>query len=179
MGQIKEPKRVTPVASVFTGNETLFAAIEAVLTSRLGLCIYKSERLPFVHTTYYEAEMGPNLTRIIFAFEALIDPGRLPALKNWSNRLEDNWRTDGRRQVNIDLGYVSLAKVVLATTKDHAHRLYLGEGIFGEVTLYYCGGEFQAWPWTYPDYASPSYRKLFNTVRSLHRRQIKVLESQI
>ena len=113
--------------------------------------------------------MGPDLTRIIFAFTKLLDPADLPSLKTWSNQLENAWSKNGSRRVNIDVGYVSLAKLVLASTKDHAHRLYLGQGIYGEVTLYYAGGEFQPWPWTYPDYASLTYRKIFGTIREQHR----------
>ncbi len=173
MGQIRAPEKVTPIASVFTGDDNMFIVVESELTKRLGRCIYKSEQLPFTHTNYYTAEMGPDLTRIIFAFDYLLDPAELPALKRWSNDLEDTWSWDGRRQVNIDMGYVTLAKLVLATTKDHAHRLYLGQGIYGEVTLHYENGQFQPWPWTYPDYASPSYRQILGTIRELHRLKLR------
>ncbi|NMA54573.1 MAG: DUF4416 family protein [Firmicutes bacterium] len=173
MGQAKAPEQVTPVASVFTADNAMFAVVESTLTDRLGPCIYQSERLPFAHTSYYEDEMGPDLTRIIFAFTKLLDPADLPSLKTWSNQLENAWSKNGSRRVNIDVGYVSLAKLVLASTKDHAHRLYLGQGIYGEVTLYYAGGEFQPWPWTYPDYASLTYRKIFGTIREQHRLKLR------
>ncbi len=173
MGQIKTPEKVTPIASVFTGDDSMFADVESELTTQLGPCAYKSDKLSFAHTDYYTEEMGSNLKRIIFAFEALVDPAELPALKKWSNNLEDTWSRNGKRRVNIDMGYVTLAKLVLATTKDHAHRLYLGQGIYGEVTLHYVSGEFQPWPWTYPDYASPTYRQIFGTIRELHRLKLR------
>jgi len=176
LGQVRAPEQVTPIASVFTGDDDMLTAAQSELTGRLGRCVYKSERLPFAHTMYYEAEMGADLTRIIFAFGNLIDPAQLPALKNWSNDLENRWSQEGRRRVNIDVGYVSLAKLVLATTKDHAHRLYLGQGIYGEVTLHYVSGEFRPWPWTYPDYASLSYRKMFGAIRELHRLELRTLQ---
>ncbi|BCV25565.1 DUF4416 family protein [Gelria sp. Kuro-4] len=173
MGRVTVPEPVTPIASVFTGDEGLFAAVRAALAERLGPCIYASPVLPFDHTDYYAAEMGPDLKRRLFAFADLVDPGELPALKHWSNSLEAHWAVDGRRRVNIDVGYITLAKLVLATTKDHAHRLYLGKGIYGEVTLRYVGGRFEPWPWTYPDYASPAYRKICAEIRELHRARLR------
>jgi len=55
---------------------------------------------------------------------------------------------------------------VLATTKDHAHRIYLSDGIYGEVTLRWRKHQWEAWPWTYPDYDAPTYHAFFSTVRS-------------
>ena len=75
--------------------------------------------------------------------------------------------TDGpARPVNLDMGYVDGGKLVLATTKDYAHRLYLGAGIYGEVTLRWRAGAFEPWEWTYPDYRSGHYREFFAQVRA-------------
>jgi len=129
--------------------------------------------LPFDHTDYYAAEMGCDLKRRIFAFQELICPSQLPDLKLWSNSIEEDWAVSGKRRVNIDVGYISLGKLVLATTKNHSHRLYLGEGIYGEVTLRFVRGHFEPWPWTYPDYASTEYRKIFGEIRELHRKKLR------
>jgi hypothetical protein len=80
-----------------------------------------------------------------------------------------------RRLLNLDPGYISLGKLVLATTKDYSHRLYLGQGIYGEVTLYYRHGAFHPWEWTYPDYASERYCQLFAAIRSLYVQQLNAL----
>jgi hypothetical protein len=173
MGKIKTPEPVTPIASVFTSDEKLFESAKEILSKELGPCIYESTVLPFNHTDYYTAEMGSGLKRRIFAFEKLVDPSKLPALKLWSNSIEEDWAVGGKRQVNIDVGYVSLGKLVLASTKNHSHRIYLGEGIYGEVTLRFVGGEYQPWPWTYPDYASLQYRKIFAEIRRLHREKLR------
>lgn len=173
MGKIKTPKLVTPIASIFTSNEDLFCYVKSTLSKSLGKCIYKSALLPFDRTDYYSAEMGENLKRRIFAFKTLVDPSELPSLKNWTNNLEKGLAIDKKRRVNIDIGYVSLSKLVLATTKDYSHRLYLGKGIYGEVTLRFLKGRFQPWPWTYPDYASDKYCEIFNQIRELHRQKLK------
>ena len=104
-------------------------------------------------------------------------PGELPAIKWKTNELERATAPDGGRQVNIDPGYVSLGKMVLASTKNHAHRLYLGEGIYGEGTLTYQRGRFRAWPWTYPDYASDRYCALFDQIRERYKAQLRALSS--
>jgi hypothetical protein len=72
---------------------------------------------------------------------------------------------------------VDLAKLVLASTKDHGHRVYLGQGIYAEVTLQYRGGRFQPWPWTYPDYASEEYCRLFGEIRALYHAQLRALRA--
>ncbi|HHX23864.1 MAG: DUF4416 family protein [Tepidanaerobacteraceae bacterium] len=173
MGKIKTPELVTPIASVFTLEEGLFQPVQEILSEGLGTCIYESPMLLFNHTDYYTAEMGCNLKRRIFAFEKLIDPCELATIKCWSNSLEQNWAVNNKRQVNIDVGYISLGKLVLASTKDHSHRLYLGKGIYGEVTLRFVGGQFEPWPWTYPDYASLQYRKIFYEIRELQRKKLR------
>ncbi|MGI6485258.1 MAG: DUF4416 family protein [Thermoanaerobacterales bacterium] len=173
MGKIKKPEQVTPIASVLTPNEGLFEPVRVTLSKRLGQSIYTSPVLPFNHTDYYTTEMGKDLKRCIFAFMDLIEPNKLPCLKRWSNSLEQDLAVNNQRQVNIDVGYVSLGKLVLASTKNHSHRIYLDEGIYGEVTLRFVRGQFEPWPWTYPDYASPEYRKIFDEIRELHREKLR------
>ena len=106
-----------------------------------------------------------------------MNQAQLPALKNWSNDLENSWSQEGRRQVNIDVGVCELGQASSGyLPKDHAHRLYLGQGIYGEVTLHYVSGEFRPLALDYPDYTSLSYRKMFGTIRELHRLQLRTLQ---
>jgi hypothetical protein len=111
--------------------------------------------------------------RRIWAFERLVDPGTLAAIKLRTNELEMQWAEVDKRKVNLDCGYVSMAKLVLATTKNHGHRIYLGNGIYAEVTLRYRDGVFQPWPWTYPDYATPQYCALFDEIRRIYVAQLR------
>jgi hypothetical protein len=104
-----------------------------------------------------------------------VDPGELPAAKRHTNHLELTLTKGERRQVNIDPGYVSLGKLVLASTKDHGHRLYLAQGIYGEVTLTYQRGRFRPWPWTYPDYGSDHYCAMFGQIRLRYKMQLRAL----
>jgi len=81
--------------------------------------------------------------------------------------------TTGKRRINIDPGFLSLGKLILATTKDQCHRVYLGRGIFAEVTLFYKRKTFNPWPWTYLDYKSQEYIDIFNSIRAIYQKQIR------
>jgi hypothetical protein len=108
----------------------------------------------FRHSGYYAPEMGETLWRQFQVFSALRKPEELVGWKLWSNRIEGEWPKSerGGRGVNIDPGYLAPGKLVLASTKDHAHRVYLGQGIFGEITLRIKQRRFTTWEWSYPDY---------------------------
>ena len=173
MGHAKAPKPVKLIISAFAPGDELLAEAKKVVTAEWGEIDFESELLPFDHTAYYAAEFGTGLVRRIWAFARLIDPGTLAEIKVRSNELEQRWTEDGRRKVNLDPGYVALSKMVLATTKNYDHRIYVGHGIYAEVTLHYRKGAFHPWPWTYPDYASERYRTLFAAIRRLYLDQLR------
>ncbi|MBC7264570.1 MAG: DUF4416 family protein [Chloroflexi bacterium] len=173
MGQIRQPEPVKLFASLFAGRVELLDEAIVHLAAEFGSVDFCSDILPFDHTDFYTPEFGPDLVRRFVTFEPLMDPGDLAAVKRRTNEIELLWAVNGRRQVNIDPGYISAGKVVLATTKDHAHRLYLGGGIYAEVTLHYHKGTFEPWSWTYPDYASPGYIALFNDLRQRYMKQLR------
>lgn len=173
MGETKAPKPVKLIVSAFAPGDTLLAEARKALVDAWGAVDWESERLPFDHTSYYQPEFGPGLVRRIWAFGRLIDPGALAAIKGRTNELEQRWAVDGKRRVNLDPGYVSMAKLVLATTKNHGHRIYLGQGIYAEVTLCYRDQAFRPWPWSYPDYATAEYCRLFEAIRRRYIEQLR------
>ena len=175
MGQIKTPKPVKLIVGALAPGEGLLQAAREAVVAQWGAIDVESELLPFDHTTYYAREMGPHLVRRFWAFESLIAPETLPAIKVQSNQIEALWAVDGKRQVNLDPGYVSMAKLVLATTKNHGHRIYLGQGIYAEVTLQYRDKAFRPWPWTYPDYGTSRYCALFEGIRRRYLEQLRAL----
>lgn len=176
MGKAREPEPVKLVVSMFTADQELFAPVQARLEQMFGPIDFRSELFPFTHTDYYTEEFGTGLVRQFCTFERLIRPDWLPEIKISTNGLEEEYAIAGKRRINIDPGYVSLSKLVLATTKDHAHRVYVGRGIYAEVTLRYQQKAFQPWPWTYPDYASPPYLRLFEEIRRRYRMQLRTEE---
>lgn len=169
MAAVKPPKRVLPFVGMISADPDLFLRSRRHIEKSLGRLDFASEVWPFDFTRYYEGEMGPDLKRQFFAFEQPVRPDRLPELKRETNRIEalviEETLSDVPRPVNLDPGYVTLSKVVLASTKDYTHRIYLDQGIFGEVTLHFEGGRWRVWPWTYPDYASGLYDSFFTELR--------------
>ena len=157
---------------LFTSLDFLSQAKER-LVKEFGLADKESEILDFTFTGYYDEEMGAGIKRQFVSFTRLILPEQLPAIKLLTNEIEQDLALKGKRQVNIDPGYLSLAKVVLATTKDYSHRLYLGQGIYGEVTLTYAKGKFNPFPWTYPDYQTQAYRQFFEEIREIYKKQLQ------
>lgn len=177
MGEIHAPKPVKLIMPMFTGQAALFEVAEQALTAHFGPVDYRSARLLFAHTDYYTPEFGSGLERQFIAFERLIDPGRLAEIKRLTNELEQRWSEAGRRRINLDPGYITEAKLVLATTKDHGHRIYIGQGIYAEVTLTYRDKDFRPWPWTYPDYASEPYLEIMRAIRRIYVAQLRALRA--
>lgn len=137
---------------IFRDHETYVAAVET-LEGKFGPVQFESEIFDFTHTAYYEKEMGTHLKRCFISFEKPIQPDKLHECKLATGRMEKRFVDDrGARRINIDPGLVSLANLVLASTKDFAHRLYLGQGIYAEVAMLYENKTFTPLKWTYPDY---------------------------
>lgn len=122
--------------------------------------------IDFSWTEYYASEMGNNLKKIYVTFENPIDRTRLVDIKLQSNATEARSAVENNRVVNIDPGYIARDKFVLASTKDFYHRLYLGNGIFGEVTLHYRKGCFRYFNWTFPDYRDQGFIDFIEKVRA-------------
>ena len=173
MGAIKEPEPVKLIMPMITGHAELFDLAKQALVGRFGPVDYESLLLPFDHTDYYEAEFGPNLQRCFLSFEELIDPGRLAEIKCQTNEMEQDWGEGRKRRINLDPGYIALSKLVLATTKNHGHRIYIGRGIYAEVTLTYRDKDFRPWPWTYPDYRSEPYLRIVRAIRATYLSQLR------
>ncbi|MFA5384612.1 MAG: DUF4416 family protein [Eubacteriales bacterium] len=175
MGQVKEVWPVKILAGLLTRDVTLFKTVKLELEKEWGPVDQQSDLMEFNFTRYYEQELGSDLKRLFISFSGLADPGRLPEMKLFANYIEDKLSVDGRRRVNIDPGYITPARLILATTKDHAHRVYLGKGVYGDLTLIYSHsqGSFNPLPWTYPDYRSEEYVAYFKSVREMCRAQLR------
>ena len=128
----------------------------------------------FVETEYYQQTMGEDLKKQFVVFEKLVSPEAIVTAKIESNQLEIKYADlhdhSEPRPVNLDPGYISEAKLVLATTKDRDHRLYLFDGIFAEVTLHYRSKAWCSSRWTYPDYQREDFQAFFTKCR-LHLRE--------
>ncbi|MGQ9574640.1 MAG: DUF4416 family protein [Thermoguttaceae bacterium] len=140
-----------------------------------GPLALESRPFAFNQTDYYEPTMGRGLRKVFLAFAELADPADLAQWKLLTNTWEAEYAATGRhpeaRPLNLDPGYLTLAKLVLASTKDFAHRIYLGRGVFAEITLSYHHHAWQDHQWTLADYRQQAYHEFFSQCREyLHRR---------
>jgi hypothetical protein len=77
------------------------------------------------------------------------------------------------RPINLDVGYLTGAKLVLASTKDFAHRLYLRDGIFAEITMSFRKDAWASHQLTFPDFKSGIYDAFLKQARDRHLRYLK------
>ncbi len=177
MGEVRKPQPVKVFVGLLTALPSTLTELRGSLEEQFGPVDCESQLLEFAYTDYYEPEMGPDLKRMFLGFHHMASPDALVDLKLFTNLLELTFAIEGKRTVNIDPGYLTAARLVLASTKDFAHRLYLGKGIYGEVTLTYRKKDFQALPWTYPDYRSEAYREFFRELRKIYMTQLASFRS--
>ena len=168
MGKTRKYNPVKLIIGFIYKDEAVFAKAENKLRRKFGGIDFRSPVLDFNYTDYYEPEMGSGLKRRFISFRRLIRMQDLYRIKLYTNRLESRFLSAKGRLINIDPGYVDLAKLVLASTKDYAHRIYLRKGIFAEITLSYRDNSFSPNDWTYPDYRTPEYIAIFNQIRKLY-----------
>ena len=170
MGIPGNPEPVKLVCAVMGRDESMIARGRDLLAERYGPVELAGPVFDFAFTSYYEPEMGTGLVKQFFGLRQLVNPVDLADIKRTCNDFETGVaRNDGRpgRGVNIDPGYVNGAQLVLATTKNYSHRIYIGKGIYAEVTLLYTRGAFTPMPWTYRDYKTEDALSFFTCVRGV------------
>lgn len=154
------------IAGLLAASARQLEQAKTALQQKYGPIDNESGVVDFDYTLYYNNEMGNSIVRQFVTFEKLIYPGRLKQIKTETNAMEVAQSLEGLRQVNIDPGYLTLASVVLATTKDASFRVYLGDRIFAQTTLFFQDKTFQPYQWTYKDYRDRRHIEFFNIVRA-------------
>lgn len=158
----------TLVIGILLRQRGEFPALAAELAGRFGSFVLVSPWMAFDYTSYYTDEMGAPLSRRVVAFARPVVQEALPEIKLAACTLEERRSRNGRRTVNLDPGLVLAERVVLATGKPAAHRIYLGSGIYADLALIYREGGFRPLPWTYPDYAADPLKSFLEAVRARH-----------
>lgn len=168
------PSPAKLIVGMFMGDQELAAPVVERLVARFGPVDLVSPWWPFDFTDYYADEMGASLFRRMLAFQEWVDQGILAEIKVATNAIEaDMAGVDGSRNVNIDPGYLLPERFVLATGKNFTHRIYIGEGIYADLTLIYQRGRFHSLPWTYPDYADSRIQSFLIQVRKKYLADIQ------
>ena len=177
MGQISKPKPVNLIIGVLTSIPELLRQIDKILEEYFGSIDLRTDIIPFNFTDYYNEEMGVGILRQFYSFEKLIMPDEIAPIKVQTNNIEETIVSSKeysvKRPINIDPGYINESRLILASTKDFSHRIYLRDGIYAEVTLNYSKGRYETFPWTFPDYKTSDYQNFFLLVRELYVRKLK------
>lgn len=168
------PKPVKFLVSLIAGDPHLITDAAEELSRAYGRIDYMTACIPFTATSYYQPEMGEGLARRLITFENLLGPERLPEIKRYTDTLEARYaKSDGKRTVNLDPGYITLYHLILATNKKFAHRPYLRDGVYADMTLIYRKRSFHPLAWTFPDYGSPELIGILNRLRERYRMQLR------
>jgi len=179
MWELKEPKPVKLIVGILAADrQCLHAAVEA-LTSTFGRTDFVSDVWPFTQTDYYKDQTGKHILRQFVSAERLIDLGNLAKIKHKTNKLERKLAAKLAlplpRPVNLDPGIIEPSKLILASTKNYSHRIYIGKKMYAEVTLIFDRGHWHPFDYTYPDYKQQCYFDFFEKVR---KRLLEQLKSQ-
>jgi hypothetical protein len=169
----QQPKPAKLVVGLIMKRKSLLPEVAGDLIRQFGPPDLVSRWLAFDFTAYYEPELGSPLFRRMLAFQAPIEQKNLAEIKLTTNAIEKTHSSGGKRQVNIDPGYLTHERFVLATGKNYAHRIYLDKGIYADLTLMFRKGGYEALPWTYPDYAHHQIISFLERVRSKYAFDIR------
>lgn len=174
MSHPQEPDHVKLISSLFSPDKDLIGRVISELEKSIDSVDCISAECFFDRTQYYAREMGWPLHRRFISFDKLVPPDHLVEIKLKTNDIEQQYLYEEKRLVNIDPGYISLERLVLATGKNYVHRVYLSKGIYADLTLVFQRGSFRPLKWTYPDYADPEVITLFNGMRKRYKQQLAI-----
>lgn len=173
MSTPEEPGRVKLITSLFSPRKELIHEVVNTMTDLFGPVDWMSPPLFFDRTRYYAREMGWPLHRRFITFQELIPPTDLISVKLETNKIEGEYLDGENRLLNVDPGYISAERLILATGKNYIHRVYLGRGIFADLTLIFKKGTFIPLEWTYRDYSDPEMIETLNQIRETYMNELR------
>ncbi|MBN1297113.1 DUF4416 family protein [bacterium] len=178
MGRPRLPQPVKFFTGLLYGSaQDVLDRVREQLVDALGPIDYASPEYLFSLTDYYAAEMGNSIRRCFWSFERVMDPGCLPEIKIVTNRVEGVFAdSEGRRPVNLDPGYLDFYKMVLASVKERAQKIYLSRGIYADPTLFYLKGRWHPYEWSLPDFKTAVYDEVFQRIRQIYRDNMRSLQ---
>jgi len=181
MWKLNVTKPVKLIIGILAADHKCVYTAADVLADKFGRVDFTSDIWPFDKTDYYRDQTGSRILRQFISIERLIDPGKLAKIKHKTNRLEQKLAKmlalPLPRPVNLDPGIIEPSKLVLATTKNYSHRIYIGSKMYAEVTLIYDKGRWCPLDHTYPDYRQQCYFDFFEKVRNRLLEQLKKYQS--
>lgn len=169
----EKTEKVKLVAAVLYQNKEDLDEVFTLLEKTFSPIDHVGDFFPFDTTDYYEPEMGAHLQRGIISFTELVHPGFLAESKKITKGLEKKLSIDNKRKINIDIGYLDLFKVVLASYKVRSNKIYLSDGIWADMILYFDSGDYKTFSWGFPDFKSGIYNPAFGEIRTVYKLQLR------
>lgn len=170
------PQEVVPVklivAVLWTDQVKLLAALDAMCDA-WGEIDFTGPDRPFDSTDYYDQEMGGRPQRRLVSFRQLVPPESLRQMKLFANAIEDDLAEAGARRVNLDVGYLDHAKIVLGSLKCAGQKIHLGDGVYADLVARFRDGRYQPFDWTFPDFRDGRYDTELLAIRDEYRRQLR------
>lgn len=177
MWKLNKPKPVKLIIGILAANQRCLSQALQSISDEFGNIDLQSEVWPFVQTDYYKNETGDNILRQFVSIEKLIEPGKLAKIKHQTNKLEQELAKKSTlelpRPVNLDPGIIEPSKLILASTKNFSHRIYIGKEIYAELTLSFIKGQWKSFDYTFPDYKQGCYNDFLSKVRTRLVQQLK------
>jgi hypothetical protein len=180
MWDVRQPEPVKLIVGILAADEDCRARAIQGLSTELGPIDLMSQVWPFTQTHYYDQEIGSDILRQFVSLDQLVHPGDLAQIKHQTNTLEQDMAKElthpRPRPINLDPGFIEPSKLVLASTKNFSHRIYIGKNMYAEVTLIVDKGQWCALRYTFPDYRQSHYYAFFEQVRQRLRTQLRVFK---
>jgi len=168
-----------------------------VLSQQWGPILHKGELYTFDTGSYYHPEMGSPLYRGVLGFSKLWPASQLPLYKIQATQIEQNlaqcrqkhnnatdneplFAVDNKpktnevvnRNYNLDPGYLDFDKCILASFKRSGPKIFLGQGVWGDMLLHYAKGHFEPFPWAFADFKDKRYEKDLLRLRELYKKML-------
>ena len=166
-------ENVKLVAAVLFADKKQYELLKPILIETFSEIDYEGSFFPFVETDYYESEMGKGLIRGMISFGKLVHPSCLAEAKQKAREIEQKFSQLDNRMVNVDIGYMDMFKVVLASFKGRSNKIYLSGGVWADMILYFESGDYQSFSWGFPDFKSGIYNQDLKEIRSNYKKQLK------
>ncbi len=182
MWTLNKPEPVKLIVGILAADADCLQTGRTAICGEFGDADFVSDIWPFTQTDYYKGQAGEHILRQFVTINKLVDPGQLAGIKHKTNEMEQTLAVelgmDLPRPVNLDPGIMEPSKLVLASTKNFSHRIYIGDNMYAEVTLTYSKGQWEPYRYTFADYKQTAYHEFFSTVRSRLVEQLKTSQSQ-
>ena len=167
------PPPVLRIISCLTNKAELLETVEHELVGKYGPIVLESEAFEFELSTYYEDEMGDQLERYWFCFEELFGAETLSEYRLETEQIEQRHSSAKGRVVNLDPGYLDYHKLVLASLKEGADKIYMGKGVWAHTCLRFRHGCFTAPDHSFADFKDGRFNSFMKEAREEYRNLLR------